>query len=363
MMEYIDRSESVITGNKSLEPLYSLANFPVFIGATSAPRTEDMFADMQWSICKESGVIQLNQVLPLEIVYSSFHSEAVGSVWAEHRACFAGFISKYAGESILEIGGSNGALAQGYIERNPNKHWTIVEPSPNFAGNERIKVIKGFFNKDFLLPSVDTIVHSHVLEHIYNPREFLKDVSDFLPSGNFQIFSIPNLKKYLENKFVNTINFEHTFLLTEELADYLLSLYGFEIVEKEYFGLHSIFYATRKSSRTTPLKLPNRYCEYKRLYEDFIAFYQDEVKRLNTLIADFNGAIYLFGAHIFSQFLIYMGLDSGRIAAILDNSSAKNGKRLYGTDKMIVSPSIIGAGGGAGYCHNCQGGAVSRRGA
>ena len=48
-----------------------------------------------------------------------------------------------------------------------------------------------------------------------------------------------------------------------------------------------------------------------------------------------------FGAHIFSQFLLYMGLDQKQFNGILDNSKIKIGKRLYGTSLKVFNPLII----------------------
>ena len=49
----------------------------------------------------------------------------------------------------------------------------------------------------------------------------------------------------------------------------------------------------------------------------------------------------MFGGHIFSQFLLNNGIISERIEGILDNSTSKIGKRLYGTNKSIFSPEIL----------------------
>lgn len=343
-MEYISRDKSVITGNDSLELLYEMKDFPVFIGTTDKPSSTDLYADMDWYICKESGVIQLGRVLPLEVVYSGYHSEAIGGVWREHHLKFLDFASQYMSDNILEIGGSNGFIAKNFVEQYPKKKWTIIEPNPSFLGDDKIKVVNDFFNEDFIDDSIETIVHSHVIEHMYNPIEFLSDVSNFLDDGQYQIISIPNLKKYLENKFTNTINFEHTFFLTEELMDYLLSIYNFEILEKSYFDDHSIFYATKKNSNLKPLPLTNCYDEYKGIYYDFISYYEAEVERLNELISEHDGKVYLFGAHIFSQFLLYMGLNRDKIELILDNSQIKTGQRLYGSNLSVDLPKAIESG-------------------
>ena len=51
--------------------------------------------------------------------------------------------------------------------------------------------------------------------------------------------------------------------------------------------------------------------------------------------------IYLFGAHIFSQFYLKNGLEVSRIIEILDNDPSKQSNRLYGTDLIVRSPEII----------------------
>ncbi|PJA01529.1 hypothetical protein COX74_02280 [bacterium (Candidatus Gribaldobacteria) CG_4_10_14_0_2_um_filter_41_16] len=53
------------------------------------------------------------------------------------------------------------------------------------------------------------------------------------------------------------------------------------------------------------------------------------------------GEIYLFGAHIFSQYLLYFGLNEKKIIKILDNSKIKRGKRLYGSSLFVENPKYI----------------------
>jgi hypothetical protein len=62
---------------------------------------------------------------------------------------------------------------------------------------------------------------------------------------------------------------------------------------------------------------------------------------LNERIRNTERSIYLFGAHVFSQYLIEFGLRTGRIASILDNAPAKQGKRLYGTNLTVRSPNVL----------------------
>ena len=56
---------------------------------------------------------------------------------------------------------------------------------------------------------------------------------------------------------------------------------------------------------------------------------------------DKNTNIFLFGAHIFSQYLLEFGLDSKKIINILDNDKNKHNRRLYGTKVIVKSPQIL----------------------
>jgi len=65
------------------------------------------------------------------------------------------------------------------------------------------------------------------------------------------------------------------------------------------------------------------------------------IKNLNDKIEIHKGPIYLFGAHIFSQYLMAFGLKIDNVVNILDNSKLKQGKRLYGTDLFVKSPKCL----------------------
>lgn len=342
-MKYIKREKSVITGKDNLEHLHTFDRFPVYMGCVDETDTKkDLFADMSFSICRESGIIQLDKVLPPEIVYSHEHNDGVGKIWQDHYVEFSKFIHKFHPMNVLEIGGGNGLVAKLCTDVEKKLSWTIVEPNPLIKNSSTVSVIKGWYGTNFeKVSNVDTIVHSHVLEHTYDPRSFLEKINSDLHIGNKHIFSIPDLYILLKKKHTNSLNFEHTIFLSEFFVDYLLLNSGFRILEKKRYLNHSIFYATEKSKKQNIPKLETKYSEYRDLFNDFISTHDMLTKRLNQNISDLNCDIYLFGAHIFSQFLIKSGLDTRKICGILDNSDLKNGKRLYGTDLIVFKPSIL----------------------
>lgn len=344
-MYSIQRTESLLTKKPHLEHLYTLKKFPVFMGCVDSPRESDLRADMIWDICRNTGIIQLRELLPLETLYLEQHNDGVGATWQGLYKQFANFIEEESsGSHILEIGGANDAIASHYLNAHPNATWTIVEPHPDYVTNPRINIVQSWFDENFQFQSpVDTIVHSHVLEHTYDPRGFLSHIHRFLKPGGKHIFTFPNMLPMLENKFTNCLNFEHTAFLTEDIVDYLLRAQGFHIVSKKYYGNpHSILYSTiRVDLPSNQPDLPQHYTQYRKVFMDFIEYHRDIVDQLNDQILNTKLPIYLFGAHIFSQYLIEFGLNQERIVAILDNSAQKQGKRLYGTHLLVHSPRIL----------------------
>ena len=151
---YSTRTKSVVTGSCNIEHLTTIEKFPVFIGNTKESCEEDLFFDMVWDICRDTGVIQLRNLLDPSLIYSKYHSESIGEVWEKHRALFADVISDMLKKEgilkpeILEIGGSNGKLSSIVLGNNPNiKNWTIVEPNILKPENQdkRITYVDSFF--------------------------------------------------------------------------------------------------------------------------------------------------------------------------------------------------------------------------
>ena len=134
---------------------------------------------------------------------------------------------------------------------------TIIEPNPIPIKGINAKIIKGFFDEKFIFKKpIDAIVHSHVLEHIYDPNKFFHNISKHLKYNGHLLFSVPNLREMIKRKYTNALNFEHTIFLTENYIEYLLNKYKLRIIKKKYFKKdHSIFYACVHDLDTKPIKL------------------------------------------------------------------------------------------------------------
>lgn len=344
-MNLIQRNLDVISSADDLEHLYTIKNNPVFMGCVDSQVNQDVTCDLNYYISRSTGMIQVNPLLPLDVVYQAEHSPGlVGKEWINHHKAFADFVLKYNPRKVFEIGGAHGILSKNCHEIDADIDWTILEPNPVPADGLTAKIIKGFYTEETELPGdVDTLIHSHTLEHVYDPNSFFRALGN-LREGTRLIFAIPNLRQQLANKYTNVLNFEHTYFCTEEFVEWWLQCNGFDLLEKEkYKDDHSIFYAVVRSNRlyqeVTP---PNVYEQNLALFNEYIEYHKNEIIKLNLKLQEFSSRPqYLFGAHVFSQFLISFGLNVDNIGFILDNSSAKQNKRLYGTNLEVRSPQVI----------------------
>ena len=340
----IERSCCSITGSSDLEHLHEVKRFPVFMGCVSSPASQDVAADMRWSISRSSGLIQLSSLIPLDVLYPESHgSGGVGRLWDMHHKAFAEYLSHIAPSSVLEIGGAHGILSREYKQFGQIP-WTILEPNPSPVEGCDARYIKGFFDDNFKLDdSIKAVVHSHVFEHVYEPDQFMRHLSSYMEDGKHLVFSLPNLQRMLEKKYTNCINFEHTVFLTEPYIEYLLAKHGFRLIDKEFFlEDHSIFYSAVRDTSLTPVDLPSDlYSQNRQLYNEYVDHHEALIENLNQKTQEALTPVYLFGAHIFSQYLIVNGLATDKIVNVLDNDPNKQGRRLYGTNLVVQSPMVL----------------------
>jgi SAM-dependent methyltransferase len=343
-MNRVARPLCVLNGADDLEPLASFPSFPVFMGCTDRPAAEDVRADMNWFISRTTGIVQLNPLLPLDVLYAEGHgSGSIGAIWDEHHRSFARFVQEAGVAHVFEIGGGHGKLSMFAAELGV-ADWTILEPNPSPAAGCTARFVRGFFDAAFTHDApFDAVVHSHVLEHIYEPDLFLQHLAAFMATGKHLIFSVPNMEIMLGRGYTNTLNFEHTLLLNAPFIDYLLAKNGFRVVRRATFREdHSLFFdAVRDPLVQKPSTPPCLYVQNRQLFSAFVDQHRERIDRLNEALSHDEGPVYLFGAHIFAQFLFAFGLDETRLVAVLDNDPKKQGRRLVGTSLAVKAPRVL----------------------
>ena len=69
-------------------------------------------------------------------------------------------------------------------------------------------------------------------------------------------------------------------------------------------------------------------------------FWKDDINKINKSIKN-SSNVFIFGAHIFSQLMLFNGLNKKKIDGILDNDPHKINNFLYGTKLKIYSPIVL----------------------
>jgi 2-polyprenyl-3-methyl-5-hydroxy-6-metoxy-1,4-benzoquinol methylase len=336
------RDEDVISGQADLELIYSIKNFPVFVGISEDNIQNDKFVNMNFYISKSTGMVQLNPLVNLNTVYQASHNPGtIGQIWKNHHQALSDFLLKFDKNVVLEIGGYSGILANKCLQKNQNIIWTIVDPHVKQFDN-KIIIDNSFFDENYeSAVKYDLIVHSHLIEHVTNINSFLSTCHKHLSEDGYMVFSLPNFDMFIDKRLTNAINFEHTYFINEYFLSKLFELHGFELVEKSYYYKEfNIFYCVKKcESKTTDFD-QSKYEEYKtkflKYFEDIINF----VKKVNSEISN-QDDVFMFGGHVTSQFLLSLGLKESKITCLLDNDPNKQNKRLYGSNLIIQSPTIL----------------------
>jgi len=333
-----------ISKSKRFKKIYTIKKFPIFMGVSKVP-SKYKYNNLNWWINIKSGNVQIYPKISLEKLYFRSHgSGTIGKIWSDHHNFFFNLLKPYLKGNICEIGAGNNSILKKIKNFSKIKSFFSFDKNIKIKKkNKKIFQNKNFFNKNFFDKkkiNFNLVVHSHTFEHLYDPVSFLRTINFILKKNGKHIFSIPNMSSMLKRGYANAMNFEHPFFFDEKLVEALLHNNNFKIVKKTYFKKdHSIMYVTKLSK----VNKFTKYLQYKKNLKNFMTVFnlwKKDIEKINKLINGFN-KVFIFGAHIFSQLIIFHGLNKKNIYGILDNDKKKINRYLYGTKYKIFSPFIL----------------------
>lgn len=199
---------------------------------------------------------------------------------------FIKFIGKHAGsmslkrkrrESLLEIGAGNGYL----LSRLRAMGWESIGIEPGDFGLEHRKygvtVVRDFFPSNLVMGEFDAAVAYGVLEHIVDPREFLRDLKSQLSENGVIFLSVPDCTVELEIGDPSCLVHEHfSYFDSDSLSRLLCSVGLKSITERSIYG-RTIFaaathdddqdcdshYSEKKENRQKGLLYPQKSFDYR----------------------------------------------------------------------------------------------------
>ena len=225
--------------------------------------------------CTNCGCVQLQNLFLQNEIYSQPLQIFNGPIFQKHHELFCEFIvSNINYEPLLfEIGGSYGNLAQRIINKyshsKSNITYKILEYyAENYSPISNVEYISGDCEKyDFI--GINTIIMSHVFEHLYNPKKFIEKISNSEIKNIF--ISIPDMDNLLKNGDINNLNILHTFYINTPYILYLFNEYGFSIENMYNYDCNSNFYFFKKNNIKNKIlyKNTNFLTQHKQLYISF----------------------------------------------------------------------------------------------
>lgn len=351
-VDFFERQCCPICEGKNFRTIVRQESVPVFQGpvniGSAAPKGIER-VPVVWKGCDDCGAAFIHRLPPTEIVYQGGHATGIGRAWLRHHEAFADFIvSQSPGQRILEIGGGVGTLASLACEQDKSLFWTILEPNPVEDGStlgDQICYRSGFLEEGLRASEeVDSIVMSHTLEHIYEPRAALASIQSILKPGQAFFLAWPILEDWAEALLAGAFNLEHNFFLSLEALLALTNGFGLELVEKVHHPAMRTYFLKfrhRESGASSDMTMAQPSKSY-----GTVERYYNRLASLSTTIKDIiksrtiteSRELFMMPASIYSQTLLNLGLADLDISGFLDNAPSKIGKCLFGYNIEIFSP-------------------------
>jgi hypothetical protein len=269
------------------------------------------------------------------LLYQNSHNITYNTpTWAKHHNEFSKFIiyNIQAPNLFLEIGGQSGILAKEILSRwsVPYTIIDLCETPPTIEGIAYINTNC----ETYTYPPNAVVILSHVFEHLYNPIEFIKRLSESKVKTVF--VSIPNMDVWLSTNVLSFIHVEHTFYCDSFYIIDAFNRHGYVCTKQQDFLNHSVWYQfdiDETKIYTPPTKYPNT-------IERFKSYLSLRDSKLNLL--EVSGPTFIFPAGHYGQ-LIYNTIkgDKTQIISFLDNDSSKFNLRVYGTECKALYPKAL----------------------
>ena len=278
--------------------------------------------------CNICQTVQTKYLGDLSIIYGNNHVDSFGQTKNDMNVDFSKFITQNKDiNGIIEIGACTNSLAL-LVQNNINVPYTIIEADYKGDNTSNIKIINSFVeNVDIQTLEGNTIVLSHIFEHLYNPIEFLQKISR-ATNIKYIYFNHPDFEYYCQNNIYNILNVEHIYYFEKQMLVSMLSNHRFSIVNETNYKNHSIFIKfKREDTLGNLIELKNTYAIVNTL--EYFESMHTKIFKLNQIIADKSKKIYIWPASAHTVTLFVNGLNYKHLNGILDNSPNKIGKILY----------------------------------
>jgi hypothetical protein len=312
--------------------VYTLKNYPIIPSSTPNEYNQDEFQDCVFVGCKNCGCVQLQNLIdPVKLYENSHNSTAETPTWKDHHILFSNFIGKsIKHQNILDVGGNSGYLYK-YTQSN-GVAYKILDICNTDTHPQDVEFIQGNC-ESFDFTAYPCVALSHTFEHLYSPRKFLESLQKSNVKSVY--ISIPNMDFLCESKNISVLHNEHTYYIDYKSITSLFSEFKYSLIETTSFKNHSYFFHFEYNFKQEPIIN----ISIGRIQQIQTIFLEYENKMKNIMITE--PCFICPAGHYGQKIYYYLKNFEPLIKGFLDNDPSKQGKRVYGTPKMVYSIEFI----------------------
>lgn len=282
---------------------------------------------MEYGYCPECFSVQLMSLMEPEILYDEHYFQPLNQsyLWIHHNISFVQFIIHHLNtdthNSILEIGSSSFCLGK-HLSLYYPKYTVFDYTLKNANPKENITYIEG--NCETYQFTENTIVLSHVFEHLYNPKAFIQNCCKNKVKNIF--IAVPSMEDPNQLHVTN----QHTFLYSEKDLEYLFGLSQYKVNGKVQYNStdHSfpcLFYHFVWTDSV--VQVERQYSNTRHLYTYHYLTQQFTIPEKT----------FLSTCGMFSLITYELIVNKENVLGIIDTNQKKQGKR-FGNTQLLVYP-------------------------
>jgi 2-polyprenyl-3-methyl-5-hydroxy-6-metoxy-1,4-benzoquinol methylase len=353
-------SRCPVCGSKKLTLFFQLSNVPLFANVFRRNKKEAIDCpkgDIELVFCPICGHIMNRKYDPNKLEYTKNYENPL-----DFSPTFQSYAKSLAEKLIKEYNLHKKNLIS--IGLGKSKFLSLLCDLGNNVGvgfdpafsnrketenlNNRIKLIGDSYSQKYAHIPSDFIFCRHVLEHIYDPKEFLKIIRATIAKKETKVFfEVPNGKyEFCKTSFWDII-YEHYSYFTPSSLSYLFSSSGFHV--EEIKGVYSKQFLTLVAS---PSDSANSYPEsnqklkinkISKCITTFAPQYKKKIKTLNRQLNRFRSKkerVVAWGAG--SKGVMFLNsFKDDLINYVVDINPNKQGMYIPGTGHLIMEPNFL----------------------
>ena len=328
-MIFTERKICIICKSSLLDDLFNINyTFPIGNFVVDSPEHKCHFIPYNIQICRICKTVQTKYLGDLKLIYENNFAGSFGTIRNTLNDKFANFVLENKDiNGIIEVGAGNGSLSESILD----KHYFIYNIiDPSYSGTKINRIVHDCYFENFQKhTNINTIIMSQVFEHFYDPISIIEKIKS-LSTVKYIYISWPNLESFIKNGVYHVLNPEHIYYVENQFLIDLFKYFNYTLRRVYYHTTHSVFFEFIKES----ILLENQiFPENKNTVNDTKFFFNrvlNKIEETNTLISKTSDPIYIWPCSMHTLFCISLGLKSNRILNVLDNSSFKIGRYLYG---------------------------------